>query len=133
MIGILSAIGGLAQTWLTGRNEIKKAKQEMVVEEYKNKARLMRDEQNYNHEWEMAGLVDKDKWLRRCSFIMFASPFFIAIFAPQHIEEYFKHAIAVVPKWWQEAFVIINGTVWGASSMKNILPSIIDTFKSKKK
>ena len=69
MIGIIGSIlspiiGGVRDYVQTGQ-EIKKAEKE-------NRARLMRDKQSNNHDWEMASLADKDKWLRRISFSMFS-------------------------------------------------------------
>jgi hypothetical protein len=64
MIGIIGSIlspiiGGVRDYVSTGQ-EMKKAEQE-------NRARLLRDKQSNNAEWEMATLTDKDKWLRRGS------------------------------------------------------------------
>jgi len=131
MVPIIGAISGLITTWLGGYNERQKAKQELQKAELENKARLMRDENSYNHAWEMANLTDKDKWLRRTSFIMFSAPFIIAIFAPQHVAEYFTSAIHSVPDWWVKTYMSITGGIWGLSSLKNVLPGVIDVFKKK--
>jgi len=130
MIGaIITAIGGFASTWINGKQKASAARAELRLAELKNKARLMADQQSNNHAWEMANLAEKDKWLRRLSFIMFASPFFVAIFAPDHVKIYFEGAISAVPLWWQKTFMAITGGIWGLSSLKNIIPGIVDVFK----
>lgn len=73
MIGLIAGlvkplVGGVVDYVKTGQ-EIKKAEKE-------NKARLMRDTASNNHEWEMASLRDKDRWLRRISFSMFSAPLY---------------------------------------------------------
>lgn len=131
MIPIIDSLLGIGKTWLEGVTQKQKAKQDMQLAEMQNKQRLLLDESSNNHNWEMANLTDKDKWLRRVSFAMFACPFIIAIFAPEHIKYYFETAIAMVPEWWQKTFMSITGGVWGLSSLKNILPGVVDVFKKK--
>lgn len=121
---IIGSISSLIKTWLTGRNEKAKAKQDMERAAYENKARLLRDKETNNHSWEMASITDADKWLRRISFGMFASPFLVAIFAPQHVAQYFSVAINTVPVWWQKTYMAITGGVWGISSLKDSVVGI---------
>jgi hypothetical protein len=129
VFSFFSTLLDIGKAWLDGFNQKQKAKQDLELAELNNKQRLLLDTQSNNHAWEMANLTDKDKWLRRVSFAMFASPFIIAIFAPEHIQYYFEHAIAMVPEWWQKTFMSITGGVWGLSSLKNILPGVVDMFK----
>lgn len=131
MVPIITSIFALVGTWLTGYQAKTKAKQDMALAELQNKARLLADTESNNHAWEMANLTDKDKWLRRISFAMFASPFIVALFAPEHVAAYFNTAIDSVPKWWQQTFMSITGGIWGLSSLKNVLPGIVDVFKKK--
>lgn len=132
IIDIISSLFGMGKTWLEGRTQRQKAKLEMQLAEIENKARLLRDKAQYNHMWEMAALTDKDKWLRRFSFTMFAGPFFVAIFAPNQINLYFTEALHNIPTWWIQIFVGINGSIWGISSLKNIVPQLVDIFKRRK-
>ncbi len=132
MIGILTAIGSLATTWLDGRNQKQKAKIELDKAETENQARLLRDENSYNNAWEIAQLRDKDKGLRWVSFALFAAPFIVALFDPQAVNYYFTVALANVPIWWTKSFMGIVGAIWGLSSLKNITPAIINSFKKKK-
>ena len=57
MIGIIGTLLGPivngVKDYVAGEQEIKKADKE-------NRARLLRDKQSNNHDWEMANLTDKD-------------------------------------------------------------------------
>jgi len=122
MIGIIGSllgpiIGGVKDYVKTGQ-EIKKAEKE-------NRARLMRDKQSNNHDWEMASLADKDKWLRRISFSMFSAPFVWALFDPVGVETYFTIALSSVPSWWLEMYGAMVGGVWGISALKNTMPALV--------
>jgi|TARA_R110002110_G_scaffold115201_11_gene285706 hypothetical protein len=122
MIGIIGSllspiIGGVRDYVQTGQ-EIKKAEKE-------NRARLLRDTQSNNHDWEMASLSDKDKWLRRMSFGMFSAPFVWALFDPVGVETYFTIALSSVPEWWLELYGAMVGGVWGISALKNTMPALV--------
>lgn len=122
MIGLIAGlvkplIGGVVDYVSTGQ-EIKKAEKE-------NRARLLRDTQSNNHDWEMASLSDKDKWLRRMSFGMFSAPFIWALFDPVGVETYFTIALSSVPSWWLELYGCMIGGVWGVSALKNTMPALV--------
>lgn len=132
MFGIGELIGGISNifsTWLSGRQKKQEAVLQMQLAEIKNRARLLASKEENNHAWEMANLTDKDKFLRRLSFLMFSSPFIVAIFFPEHIKLYFEHSISSVPVWWQKTFMAITGAIWGLSSLKNVLPGIVEVFR----
>jgi hypothetical protein len=122
VIGIIGSIlgpiiGGVRDYVSTGQ-EIKKAEKE-------NRARLLSDKQTHNSEWEMASLTDKDKWLRRGSFTMFAAPFFWALYDPAGVEQYFNVALSAMPEWYIQIFCSMVGGVWGISALKNTAPALI--------
>ena len=122
MIGIISSllgpvIGGV-KDYVAGNQEIKKA-------EKANRARLLSDKQSNNAEWEMANLTDKDKWLRRGSFAMFAAPFFWALYDPVAVEQYFNVALSAMPEWYIQMFGAMVGGVWGISALKNTAPALV--------
>ncbi len=121
-IPLLSELVGVGRDWLKGKQAIKQAEQE-------NTARLLADKESNNSAWEMANLQDKDKFLRWFSFVMFSSPFWIAIVSPEQVRDYFEVAINSVPVWWQQMFIAINGGVWGISSLKNVVPALIQGIK----
>jgi len=105
------------------------SKQEIKAADAKRRAELISDRQSNNHEWELANLADKDKFLRACSFAIFVAPFVMCIFDPVAVEEYFTVGIKSVPDWWQKTFVGITGSVWGIASLKNALPAIVSGVK----
>jgi hypothetical protein len=115
--------------WNDGRVKLKEKKIDIESAVLENKARLLRDEQGNNHEWEMANLTDKDKWLRRISFGMFSAPFFWALFDPKGVEKYFKIALAAMPEWYIQLFAAMVGGVWGFSALKNSLPAVVGGIK----
>ena len=122
MIGLIAwlvkpLISGAVAYVSTG-HEIKKAEKE-------NRARLLRDTQSNNHDWEMASLADKDRWLRRISFSMFSAPFIWALFDPVGVETYFTIALSSVPEWWLELYGAMVGGVWGISALKNTMPALV--------
>ena len=122
MIGLIAGlvkplVGGVVDYVRTGQ-EIKKAEKE-------NRAGLLRDTQSNNHDWEMASLADKDKWLRRISFGMFSAPFVWALFDPVGVETYFTIALSSVPEWWLELYGAMVGGVWGISALKNTMPALV--------
>jgi hypothetical protein len=137
MLGVISSIFGpiidFFSDWFSKRQELKAEKWRTKMEIEKNKQRLARDQQNYNHEWEMANLTDKDKILRWVSFILFTSPFLVAMFAPHHMEVYFTKSLSVIPEWWKKTYMAMMGGIWGLSSLKNVVPSLVGQFVNKGK
>lgn len=110
-------LGGVVD-WFKGKQELAKA-------EVENKARLLRDHQSNNHEWEMANLQDKDKYLRRISFCMFTFPFVWIYFDPQGAREYFVILDQFLPEWYKQTYMGITGGIWGLSALKNTVPSLV--------
>ena len=122
MIGLIATlvkplVGGVVNYVQTGQ-EIKKAEKE-------NRARLLRDKQSNNHDWEMANLSDKDKWLRRISFSMFSAPFVWALFDPLAVEAYFTLALSAMPEWYIQLYAGMIGGVWGIAALKNTAPALV--------
>lgn len=115
--------------WNNGRVELKKKHMDIKNAVAENKARLLRDVGSNNHEWEMANLEDKDRWLRRISFGMFSSPFIWALFDPDGVKEYFDIALAAMPEWYIQLYAAMVGGVWGFAALKNSIPSIVGGIK----
>lgn len=132
IVTLLKDVFGIFSGWLSNRQKLafEKQKTKIVIEQ--NKQRLAKDRQQYNHEWEMANLADKDRLLRWTSFIMFSAPFVVAIFAPDHIQVYFQHSLKDIPSFWKDTFIAINGGIWGLSSLKNVVPGVIGAFRKGK-
>jgi hypothetical protein len=119
-----------ASEWNKGRVDLKKKKLDIKSAVAENKARLLRDTSSNNHDWEMANLEDKDKWLRRISFGMFAGPFIWALFDPAGVKDYFDVALASMPEWYIQLFAAMIGGVWGFSALKNSIPAIVGGVKN---
>ncbi len=118
-----------AKEWNNGRVELKKKRLDIKNAVAENKARLLRDTGSNNHDWEMANLEDKDKWLRRISFGMFSAPFIWALFDPEGVKAYFETALAAMPEWYIQLHAAMVGGVWGFAALKNSIPAIIGGVK----
>ena len=132
MITWITGLFGIGKQWLSGVQEKQKAQLKIELAEKENRARLLKDIESNNHEWEMANLTDKDKFLRRFSFFMFALPFIWAAFDPEAVQQYFDVALGSMPEWYIQLFASIVGGVWGFAALKNTLPSIVNSFKRDK-
>jgi hypothetical protein len=128
-LSLFKPVANIFTSWNDGRVELKKADLDIKKAEKENIARLLRDEQGNNHEWEMANLTDKDKWLRRISFGMFSAPFVWALFEPEGVKEYFEIALASMPEWYIQLYAAMVGGVWGFAALKNSLPSVVGGIK----
>ncbi len=119
-----------AKEWNNGRVKLKEKHLEIKEAVLTNKARLASDTNSNNHDWEMANLEDKDKWLRRISFGMFSAPFIWALFDAEAVKVYFETALASMPEWYVQLFAAIIGGIWGFAALKNSLPALIGGIKN---
>jgi hypothetical protein len=133
IMAFLSAIGEPLATWMSNRQKLNAEKFLTKMEIEKNKQRLAADKASYNHDWEMANLADKDKALRWISFILFSLPFVIAMFAPEHVKNYFDTSLNAIPVWWEKTYMGMMAGIWGISSLKNALPAIVDGLPKPKR
>ena len=122
MLGLLSGVLGPV---VTGVKDYVLSKQELKKAEVENKARLLRDKHSNNHEWEMANLRDKDKWLRRISFAVFTAPLIWAAFDPIAVQAYFDVALKAMPEWYVQIVLSMVGGIWGISVLKNSVPALV--------
>ena len=77
--------------WLKNRGQVKRAEHKRDLAVINNQARLAQSETDYNHEWEMANLRDKDKGLRYFSYCMFTAPILITVISPEYGKQIFKN------------------------------------------
>lgn len=126
---LLDPVLSVAKSWNDGRVKLKEKNLDIKSAVLENKARLLRDKDSHNHDWEMANLEDKDRWLRRISFGMFSAPFIWALFDPDGVKEYFNVALAAMPEWYIQLFAAMVGGVWGFAALKNSIPSIVGGIK----
>jgi len=122
MVGLFSGILGPI---VNGVKDYVMSEQEMKKAEKQNKARLLLDTASNNHNWEMANLTDKDKWLRRISFGVFVFPLIWAAFDPIAVQNYFQIALTVMPQWYIQIVLSMVGGIWGISVLKNSVPALI--------
>lgn len=101
-----------------------KGKQKIKLASDSNTARLISDTNSNNSAWELSSLSDKDKWLRRGSFAMFALPFIWAVFDPNAVKDYFDVALDSMPEWYIKMFGVMIGGIWGVATLKNIFSGI---------
>jgi|TARA_R110002153_G_scaffold97193_1_gene231862 hypothetical protein len=118
MLSIAGLLLGGVKDFFINRQKIGAAKAE-------NTARLLSDKTSNNHEWEMATLMDKDKWMRRISFCMFTWPFIWVYFDPIGATEYFKILDLHLPEWYKQTYMGMTGGIWGISALKNAVPSLV--------
>jgi len=110
VIGAIVELGGLL---FKGATDYIKGKQKIALAEAENRARLLRDRERYNADWEMAQLADKDKWLRRLSFGLFSFPIVMAYVDPNAIKQYFDVALSAMPEWYIKVYLAMVGGIWG--------------------
>jgi len=127
---LISPVAGLASSWLAGRAAKSKAKAALELAVIENKTRLALSETEANHEWEMSQLQDKDKWLRWFSYSMFTAPILVMVVAPEHGKRIFEN-LEYVPSWLIEIWIALNGAVWGLSSLKGVVPSVVGSIRKK--
>jgi hypothetical protein len=128
----LNPLSWIIDAWSSHKERkarLKEADMEIQLAEKQNRARLLQSESDNNHEWEMANLTDKDKWLRRISFTMFSAPFIWALFDPSGVKAYFEVALDAMPEWYIQLYAGMVGGVWGFAALKNSVPAIIGGIK----
>ena len=132
MIGkLVTAISGVASSAIQARTEKTQAQHKLELAVLENKARLAAAEHSANSSWEMAQLEDKDKWLRWFSYSMFTAPVVITVVSPEWGRAIFEN-LEYAPSWVVEVWIAMNGAVWGLSSLKNVVPSVVGSLKGKK-
>ena len=126
----IAPIANLAGTFIKNRAEKSMAKHKLELNVLENKARLALAEHEANSEWEMAQLQDKDKILRWFSYTMFTAPIVITVVNPDWGRRIFEN-LEYAPSWVVEVWIAMNGAVWGLSSLKNVVPSVVGSIRKK--
>lgn len=127
-MGWIALIFKPLEIWLESRSKKAQAKAELEIAVTNNRARLARDKETNNHDWEMANLTDKDKGLRYISYSIFALPILVTVVYPSQGQAIFTN-LEYVPDWWVKTFVSINGGVWGIIELKRAAPALISAIK----
>jgi len=125
---LIGPIAGLASSFVNKQAEKAQAKHKLEMAIIENKARLAAAKDQANADWEMAQLEDKDKILRWFSYTMFTAPIVITVVSPEWGKQIFQN-LEYAPSWVVEVWIAMNGAVWGLSSLKNVVPSVVGQFK----
>ena len=126
---LLSPVTDLVGGWVKGRQKIKEAKLDVKLAQMENTARLLREKEGYNAQWEQAQLAQTDRLLRWLSFLILSTPFVSAAIFPEQVQKYFTVALAAIPEWYQAMYMAIIGAIWGIAELKNSLPALIGGLK----
>jgi len=105
---IFSGLATLISSWF----DIKRAKNE-------NKARLLRDTESNNTAWEMASITHTPTGLRYVSFGIIYLPIIVTVISPEHGARIWVN-LGLVPEHWITGSLMILGSVWGFSEVKNM-------------
>jgi len=125
---LIGPIAGLASSFVNKQAEKAQAKHKLEMAIIENKARLAAAKDQSNADWEMAQLEDKDKILRWFSYTMFTAPIVITVVSPEWGKQIFQN-LEYAPSWVVEVWIAMNGAVWGLSSLKNVVPSVVGQLK----
>ena len=98
--------------------EKQKGKHDMKMAGLENRARLLRNEQEMNHEWEMKTLETSSKSLKHLSFFLFAGPILVTVVSPSYGGEIWNN-LEKVPAGFMEIYYAITGAIWGISALKD--------------
>ncbi len=116
--GIAGALVDVGKSAFNGYMQGQVDKRKIAAAVADNKIRLAQSEQTHNQAWEMAQLEDKDRFLRRLSFILSSAPMIVAIVEPEAVQNYFNVVLASMPQWYINTYMVIIGAIWGVSEFK---------------
>ena len=122
---MLTALAAVGKALIAPISKWAERREKRLDAENENRVRLLRDKQQANTAWEMRGMVASGKTLKWASFLMFSFPFIWAAFDADAVAHYFTVSIAAVPIWWQQAWVMMTGSIWGISALRDAAPQMI--------
>lgn len=130
----ISAVGGLAKTWLRNKGEQIAASGKVKLAELNNRARLLEDKQSNNHAWEMASLRSSGKALKWASFILFTLPILVTVVGPfvgagAGVDQMWQN-FRQVPEGWMTVYYSMTGSIWGVATLKDTGPAMINGVAS---
>ena len=105
-------------TWIEGQQKIRKTR-------INNTVRLIESKDAYNAQWEQRGILASGKALKWASFGMFSFPLIWTVPDPEAVRQYFEVSLAAVPEWWVKTWVMMTGSIWGISALKESGPALI--------
>ena len=128
---ILGFLSAPVSQFLKNRGDIKNAKHVRNLAVINNQARLASSTAEYNNNWEMASLQDKDKGLRWISFSLFTAPILIVVIDPVYGGEVLAR-LEVLPEWMMTVWFYMVAGIWGVATLKDSVPQLIAGFRKNK-
>ncbi|MDD9873996.1 MAG: hypothetical protein OXU22_00470 [Gammaproteobacteria bacterium] len=130
----ISAVGGIAKSWLGNKVEETKAKGKVKLAELNNRARLLQDKNSNNHSWEMASLKSSGKALKWASFTLFTLPILVTVVGPfvgagAGVEQMWAN-FNRVPDGWMTVYYSMTGSIWGVATLKDSAPAMVSGIAS---
>ena len=94
--------------------------QDLKLAEIQARKEMVLSKQLAVAQWELAQLVDKDTWLRRGSFVLFASPFWAGFFGPDfhHYTLSLWHSLTPLQ---ENILAMICAAVFGRKTIPNFI------------
>ncbi len=125
----ISAVGGIAKSWLSNKVEQTKAEGKVKLAELNNRARLLEDKNSNNHAWEMASLKSSGKALKWASFVLFTLPILVTVIGPfvgagAGVEQMWQN-FNQVPDGWMTVYYSMTGSIWGVATLKDTGPAMV--------
>ena len=121
---IFSAIAELGSTIIQSITGHFKRKQEIKTAVIENKARMARNEQSHNHDWELKQLENAG-WKDDILFYAIISMYVYSIFDPQGAKEIFEIWSTVIPDWFLTITGWLVASVLGVKKIGDYLPGAI--------
>lgn len=130
----ISAVGGIAKTWLRNKGEQIAASGKVKLAELNNRARLLEDKESNNHAWEMASLRSSGKALKWASFVLFTLPILVTVVGPfvgagEGVRQMWQN-FNQVPDGWMTVYYSMTGSIWGVATLKDTGPAMINGVAS---
>lgn len=127
MIGIVSAVAGLATTIVNGVTDHFKDKQELKKAVQQNRMRLAQSDQEFNHEWEMKQLENAG-WKDDVLFFAWIGFFVWSGFFPDDAGRVIT-AWEALPDWFLQITFWIVAAVLGVKKIGDYLPGALRGLK----
>ena len=117
MIGAL--IGGIISEFVGDWKQSRQTKREIKQATSEFRQNQARSDQSHKQAWELRVLEGADIWPRRIILAIFTWPLIWAYFDPAAVQVYFNETLAVLPDWYQKAYMGMLAVVWGLSELRN--------------
>ena len=121
-MGIFTSIFNITNTLLSWLKERAKGNQELKMSEIEAKKNIILSHDKANTEWEIAQLMNTDKWMRWAAFLLFASPLIASFISPSW-GQWVSKAWHTMPLWQENVLSGMCLAVFGLKSVPRIVGS----------